>query len=56
MRTNPLPDAVFQLEGQQLAGFGGEFAGEFLEHVLAETSHHGLDGVVALDAAALEVE
>ena len=47
---------MLELEGEELARFGGKFAREFLEHVLAETADHGLDGVFALDAAALEVE
>ena len=51
-----LPDAVFELEGQQLSCFGSEFAGEFLEHVLAESADHCLNCVFALDAAAFEVE
>ena len=36
--------------------FGSEFAGEFLEHVLAESADHCLNCVFALDAAAFEVE
>ena len=47
---------MFKLEREQLTGFRGEFAGEFLEHVLTESAHHGLDGVFTLDAAAFEVE
>ena len=47
---------MFELECQKLTGFGSEFAGEFLEYVLAETAHHGLYSVFALDAAAFEVE
>ena len=51
-----LPYAVFELEGEELARFGREFARKFLENILAETTHHGLDGVFALDATAFEVE
>ena len=47
---------MLELEGEELARFGGKFAREFLEHVLAETAHHGLNGVFALDATAFEVE
>ena len=47
---------MFQLQCKQLPCFGGKFAREFLEYVLAESAHHGLDGVFALDAAAFEVE
>ena len=47
---------MLELEGEELARFGGKFAREFLEHVLAETAYHGLNGVFALDTAALEVE
>ena len=51
-----LPYAVFELEGEELACFGREFAREFLENVFAETTDHGLNGIFALDATALEVE
>ncbi len=54
--TRGLPYAVFQLQGQQLSCFCSKFAGQFLEHVLAESAHHSLDGVFTLDAAALEIE
>ena len=47
---------MLELEGEELARFGGNFAREFLEHILAETAHHGLNGVFALDATAFEVE
>ena len=39
-----------------MACFGGELAREFLENVLAESAHHRLYSVFALDAAAFEVE
>ena len=47
---------MFEFKCEQLASFGCELAGEFLEHVLAEPADHRLDGVFALDAAAFEVE
>ena len=51
-----LTDAVLELEGEELACFGGKFAREFLEHIFTETADHSLDGVFALDATTFEVE
>ena len=39
-----------------MAGLCGELAGEFLEHILAESADHRLYGIFTLDTAALEVE
>lgn len=47
---------MLELEGEELACFGGKFAREFLENVLAESAHHRLYSVFALDATTFEVE
>ena len=39
-----------------MAGFGGELAGQFFEHVFAETADHRLYGIFAFDATTFEVE
>ena len=39
-----------------MAGLSSELAGQFLEHVLAESAYHSLYGIFAFDTAAFEVE
>ena len=56
MSSMVLSHGVFKFEGQQLAGFRGEFTRQFAEYVLAKAANHCGDGVFAFDAALLEEE
>ena len=47
----PLPDAAFEADAEELLGFDGEFHGQFLEDFLAEAVHDHVHGVLGGEAA-----